>query len=387
MQKQHRSLFSSPNVQNLVVICRSLCLFLVCCVLLGLETTGYSAPQSSMTLDPPLNHLQFIGTHNSYHIAPPAKLRRLIEAAVPGQGEVLDYTHPPLAQQLDTGIRQIELDLYNDPHGGLYTDPLGLRLVGESVPDTQGAMKTPGFKVLHSPDFDVLSTVPTLRGALAQLRTWSKAHPTHEPILVLLELKQESFSPRIQPPPFDGAALRALESEIRAEMPREQLLTPDDVRGTFATLREAVTERGWPHLSQTRGKFLFALDNEDATRDRYLALSPHQDLQERVCFVSVPPTHPAAAWMKRNDPQSQFDDICSLVKAGFMVRTRADADLKEVLTNDRARFDKAAASGAQWISTDAPEPNPRWPGYFVAWPHHATFRLSPMWSGSPNPSR
>ena len=360
---------------------------LLCAVFMGASGTGW-AQETPSAPDPPLNQLQFIGTHNSYHIAPSAKLRQFIEAVSPGQGEAISYTHRPLHEQLDSGIRQLELDLYGDPNGGLYSDPLGPRLAGQVVEDKEGTMKHPGFKILHSPDFDVSSTVPTLRAALSELHAWSQAHPNHEPVMVLLELKTESFSARIQPPPFaDETALLALEAEIRAEMPARELLTPDDVRGASPTLREAVTTRGWPRLSQTLGKFIFTLDNEDAVRDRYLALSPNQDLQKRLCFVSVAPTHPAAAWMKRNEPKDQFDDIRALVKAGFMVRTRADADLKEVLARDHTRFDLAAASGAQWISTDAPqcEPDPRWPGFFTGWPAPAIYRLSPLFQDQKAP--
>ncbi len=336
------------------------------------------AEPQTLPFDPPLNHLQFIGTHNSYHIAPSLALRKLIEGAIPGQGEALNYSHPPLSDQLDSGIRQLELDVFADPDGGLYADPLGPRLVGDTPINTGDEWKQPGFKILHSPDFDANTRVPTLRGALVELRAWSLAHPNHEPVMVLLELKTESFSPRILPPPFDKDALVRLETEICDELSEAQRLSPDDVRGASPTLREAVRARGWPRLSQTRGKFLFALDNEGNEREAYLALSPNNDGRGRACFVSVAPTHPAAAWMKRNDPQTGFNDIRTLVAQGFMVRTRADADLKEPLAHDRTRFDLAASSGAQWISTDAPDPDPRWPDYFAGWPNHAVFRLNPV---------
>lgn len=340
-------------------------------------------PESKLASDLPLNRYQFIGTHNSYHIAPPEKLRQFIEMVMPGQGNALDYSNRPLREQLEIlGIRQIELDVFGDPEGGLYANPMGARLSGaEANPkDTtpiDPAWKEPGFKVFHSPDFDVNTTVVTLRKALRELHVWSKANPTHEPVFVLLELKTETFS-ATKPPPFDAAALVALESEIRSELPVEEILTPDAVRGDFQSLRTAVTSRGWPHLSQTRGKFIFGLDNEDAVRDRYLALSPDKDLRGRVCFVSVAASHPAAAWMKRNDPIASFNEIQDLVKQGFMVRTRADSDLKEVFANDPKTRDAAFESGAQWISTDAPEPNPRHPGYVVAWPNHAPWRLNPV---------
>ena len=49
-----------------------------------------------------LNHLQVLGTHNSYHIAPAAP----ILAALGDRAPALDYTHQPLPVQLERlGIR------------------------------------------------------------------------------------------------------------------------------------------------------------------------------------------------------------------------------------------------------------------------------------------
>jgi hypothetical protein len=340
-----------------------------------LLNAAYGAAQENDLPDLPLNRYQFIGTHNSYHLAPPAKVRQFIEQVAPGEGEALNYSHRPLREQLEKlGIRQIELDIYGDPQGGLYADPLSRRLTGDVNTKPDPAWKEPGFKVFHSPDFDVDSTVVTLRRALRELRGWSEAHPQHEPVFVLLELEEQSYT-ATKPPVFDGTALLALEQEIRDELPANEILTPDEVRGDAPSLRDAVTQHGWPLLSRTRGRFIFGLDNENHVREEYLALSPQKDLRDRLCFVSVPRDHPAAAWMKRNDPIGGYDEIRSLVQAGFMVRTRADSDLKEVLANDVHRRDAAMSSGAQWISTDAPETGPLWPDYEVAWPERAVARV------------
>lgn len=81
--------------------------------------------------DPPMNRVQFIGTHNSYHLAPPPKVRQLIEQFAKGEGDAIDHSHRPLTEQLGKlRIRQIELDLFADPKGGLYADPLGAKLAG-----------------------------------------------------------------------------------------------------------------------------------------------------------------------------------------------------------------------------------------------------------------
>ena len=73
--------------------------------------------------EPRLNQIQVIGSHNSYHIAPSRAVLELIAATGRRRAESLDYTHRPLAEQFSRlGIRQVELDVYADPKGGLFAD-------------------------------------------------------------------------------------------------------------------------------------------------------------------------------------------------------------------------------------------------------------------------
>jgi len=65
-----------------------------------------------------LNELQLIGTHNSYHLEPPAALVNAIATQDPEFARSIQFSHAPLPQQLDAGIRQLELDVYADPEGG-----------------------------------------------------------------------------------------------------------------------------------------------------------------------------------------------------------------------------------------------------------------------------
>ena len=117
--------------------------------------------------EPRLNQVQVIGSHNSYHIAPYKTVLELIAATGRRRAESLDYTHPPLAEQFSRqGIRQVELDVYADPKGGLFAAPsarkilLGLGKEPGPDPDANGQLKKPGLKVLHVPDVDFRSTAP-----------------------------------------------------------------------------------------------------------------------------------------------------------------------------------------------------------------------------------
>ncbi len=331
-----------------------------------------------------LNQIQVIGTHNSYHQRADDSLMKLIAAFRPQAARDLDYGHRPLGEQFSQlGIRQIELDCYADPDGGRFARPLGpQKAVAAGLPpvashDPEGRLLKPGIKVLHMPDVDFGTSVLTLKEGLQEARDWSAQHPRHVPIFILIELKDESLGAGFTTAlPWGEAELAELEREILEVFPRESILAPDDVRGGERTLPEALRKHGWPALDSARGKVLFGLDNEG--RERTLYLRGHPALEGRLLFVSVPPGNPAAAWMKRNDPIGEFEEIQKLVKAGFLVRTRADEPTEQARANDRRMRDQALASGAQFISTDYPEPNLKFSPYCVRFEGGQVARGNPV---------
>lgn len=347
----------------------------------GLASETVAGDSRSISPETRLDRLQCLGSHNSYHVAPGPIASRLIGLASPQGARSLNYTHPPLEEQVGRlGLRQFELDLYRDPEGGLYADPLAVRIAkeegSEEEPFEADAWRAAGTKVFHAPDFDFRTRCVSLSDALTTLRDWSRANPEHAPIFLLLELKEESYSPTTRPPAWDAEALVALEQEILAVLPRELLVTPDDLRGEARTLREAVLGRGWPTLAETRGRFVLLLDNEDGVRRAYL--EPDAVLSGRLMFVSVGMDHPAAAFRKLNDPVGQFDEIRRSVMAGLLVRTRADAELGPLRAPNWTRRERAIESGAQLISTDFPEAHPERPEYVVRFGEGEQVRVNPV---------
>jgi hypothetical protein len=121
---------------------------------------------------------------------------------------------------------------------------------------------------------------------------------------------------------------------------------------------------------------LFALDNGGAVRDEYM--KDHPSLAGRMLFTSVEADHPAAAFMKLNDPVGGFDHIQQMVKQGFLVRTRADSNTKQARENDDSTMQKALASGAHYVSTDYPEPNLDLSEYRVELPGRVIARSNPI---------
>ena len=336
-----------------------------------------------------LNQIQVLGTHNSYHIQPGPSLFSLLQNFSADLADSLEYSHRALDRQLDfQGIRQFELDVFTDPDGGLFADPAGPRVVAQSglppdLPphDPNGVLRQPGLKVFHVQDIDFRSRCLTLVACLRTIKRWSDDNPRHLPLTILLELKDDPIPDPglgfVIPRQFGPADVDAVDREIRSVFSERELLTPDDVRGRHATLEEAVLKKGWPRLGDARGKVLFALDNEGEEKSLYLA--GHTSLRGRVLFTSSRPGAPEAAFVKLNDPIGDGALIRDLVARGYIIRTRADADTAQARTGDTTMRDAALASGAQFVSTDYPVPNPAFgTGYFVDLPGEGTARCNPV---------
>lgn len=331
-----------------------------------------------------LNELQGVGTHNSYHVEPRPELFELLLAFDPQAFLEWDYRHRSLPEQLEAlGMRQIELDVFADEEGGRYATPAGRRLFNLEAP--LPGLEEPGFKVLHVQDLDYETTCATLVACLEQVEAWSEANPRHLPVAILIEAKDATIPDPLDlgfvaPEPIDAAAFRALDAEILSVFRRDEILTPDDVRGGAETLEDAVLGGGWPTLGAARGKVLFLLDNggkAEAYRDG------RPSLRGRILFTNAVPGDPDAAFVKVNDPQGGDPTLIpDLVEQGYLVRTRADAGL----VSEPERRDAALASGAQLVSTDFPEPRPELAGereevdtdYAVSLPEGRVARCNPV---------
>jgi Phosphoinositide phospholipase C, Ca2+-dependent len=337
-----------------------------------------------------LNQTQVIGSHNSYHIQPREPLFSALRGFDPLLAAGIEYTHSPLGVQFDDEeVRQIELDVFADSAGGLYDQRAILPLLGLPADSGIPELEQPGFKVLHIQEIDFESTCVTFVQCLQQVKLWSDAHPRHLPIAILVELKDEPIPDPlqlgfVQPQLIGPAELDALDAEIRSVFPEQQLLTPDAVRGSHATLEDAILTDGWPALGAARGKVMFLMDNGGHYRTDYLA--GHPNLDGRILFTNADPGLPDAAFVKRNDPLGPNTAVIQdLVRRGYLVRTRADADTIQARTGDTAQRDAALLSGAQFVSTDYPVPGRAAPfgtDYFAQIPDGDPARCNPINTGT-----
>lgn len=331
-------------------------------VVAGVSSTPASGVPPAGSGQVRMNEVQVMGTHNSFKrelsAAEQATYDEII--ATPGDyDEFLAYSHAVLPDQLAyQEVRGLELDLWPDPQGGLYVEPLVRKRLGLGpLPDP--AWRQPGVKVLHIADLDYNTTCVRLVTCLALVRGWSDANPGHVPLLIMIELKQSDSRAVAQggvvAPPWNAAALDALDAEIRSVFGEDDMITPDDVRRPSLTLEQSVRTYGWPSLAASRGQVAFLLDNDPGPiRDAYIAGRP--SLEGRVLFTNSRPGFPDAAFIKRNEPRGvNTAQIQDLVRAGYLVRTRSDVPLATVRSGDTSMLEAALQSGAHLVSTDFPE--------------------------------
>ncbi len=255
-----------------------------------------------------MNHIQVIGSDNSFHLVPQPVLFDGIVAMSAELGRDIEYSHRTLTEQPDEfGIRQFELDVFADPNGGLYAHRAANAVVSLPVTSGEPALDEPGFKVMHTQDLDE-TTCLTLVARLSEIDAWSSDNPNHVPIVVLIELKSRSVPeaaaeeglildidlPGAVPVETTADVLLALDNEVRSVISSEQLLEPE-VRGDAATLADAVEGAGWPELTSARGQVVIVLNDAGAQRDLYIADTPV--LEGRPMFTSSTPGAPDAAFL------------------------------------------------------------------------------------------
>lgn len=353
-------------------------------VVVGLHSaTAQQAKQAAQDKIVHVNQIQVIGSHNSYHTGFAPSEHKFLETHSPKTLHGLDYKHAPLGDQLTGGVRQLEIDIFNDPKGGRFAHPAIVKNVAAAgLPadpdfDPNHEMDKPGFKVMHVQDLDERVSCHLFVKCLSVIRDWSKQHPHHAPIFILVETKEGVPSEMPHAPVadlFTSAIFDAMDAEIRSVFQPGEMITPDEVRGSASTLNEAIRTKGWPALAQARGKVIFLLDQQHAGP---VYAQGHPSLHGRVLFTNAIPGNPDAAFVEQNDGTKA--EIDGLVKQGYLVRTRTDEGTEQARTNDRTRLDRALSSGAQMLSTDYPTSEPsQWTSYSVGLPGGVTVRCNPI---------
>ncbi len=266
-----------------------------------------------------LNEIKMVASHNSYKKQGTALGRAMIALGSSKEdARLMNYGNVWISEQLDAGIRSIEIDL---------------------------RYKNGSFVTTHVPLVDNRSVCPDFSLLLEELKLWSDNHPNHIPIIIILELKSDWM---VLDPTLDDIG----QSEL--EMLNDMLLfnfdsaiyTPEMLKGSYDSLQERIATESWPYVSDLLGKFIFVLHPGEFT-DTYVSLFPDYEGMSLFPAVSNLDTdHGYAAFVVHNDPN--IEEINALVAQNYIVRTRMDEDL----VNDPDRMADAIASGAQILTTD-----------------------------------
>lgn len=342
-----------------------------------------------------INEIQAIGSHNSYHIRMDEQLFSFlttINFILPDEYKVdgLDYQHEPLDVQLNKyKLRSFEIDIYADPDGGRFYNRQGNVFAGVPIPSGIEELRQPGFKVLHIPDIDFKTQFNTFKSMLQALKTWSDAHPNHIPITILLETKEQTvgdilgflgFTTAVK---FTPALCDDIDTEIKSVFGNklDNVITPDDVRGTFPTLEAAVLAHNLPTLGESRGKFMFCMLGSAKTQ----YLQNHPSLRDRAMFVFSTRGKPEAAFLQFDDSREKPTQLKQAIADGYLARTRADEPSNQNLTGDYSMQQAAFANGAQVISTDYYRADPRsltysakYKNYSCQFPNGDVARINPI---------
>ncbi|KPL68678.1 hypothetical protein SZ64_11570 [Erythrobacter sp. SG61-1L] len=328
-----------------------------------------------------LDQVQYIETHNSYHIAPDSTMLLYLMSSGysdgpewPGQAlaRAIAYSNLPLETQLQLGLRAFELDLYDDPQGGRFAEPgifAALRrhgLAPDAPWDAKGTMGQPGFKVFHKEAYDPRSTCPLFRECLREIANWSDRHRDHVPILIMLEIK--GGTPGRQCPILCKDGWTRLEAEISSTFGPDRLIRSSDVAA------------GWPTIDRSRGKVMFFLLDEDRVAASYRVAAASSNLS--LLLAGERPGEGAPLPVERERwailPDPADPRIATAQGAGMLTYTRADTDTAEARADDVSRRDRALASGATIVSTDYPLPDRRFSDYMVRFADGSYLRCNPV---------
>jgi len=182
-----------------------------------------------------MNEIQVIASHNSYRQMTTDTVYSFllsVAALIPPEYDPvgLDYHHLTFNQQMNNyNVRGLEIDIYNDPVGGVFRTRLINSYVGLDTLSNIPELDEPGFKVLHIKDVDYNSHYNTFRQALVAVRNWSLTHPGHIPLFINVESKMDSPADDptlsslgfLPPPPYDPSAADAIDEEIKAVFGQE----------------------------------------------------------------------------------------------------------------------------------------------------------------------
>lgn len=277
-----------------------------------------------------LNELRYLATHNSYKQAISTETQVFYDYALFGACNGLyDYVFDTVTEQLNNGIRSIEIDLYKHKTADGFD-----------------------IKILHNCLTEATSSMADFELGLKELKMWSDYNEGHLPVIVLVEPKTSGIGDFGA---MDSEAFTYAFSLMETIL-GDKLYTPADAIGDYSTLAEMRAANGYPTVKDLTGKFIFLL-HETKKKDSFTSLDETMLGQKMFYTASASALRKGdggvyadnVLFVLANDP-SETKDIRFAVENNFIVRTRID--LHHIVSNER--LTQGLESGANIMSTDYP---------------------------------
>lgn len=90
---------------------------------------------------------------------------------------------------------------------------------------------------------------------------------------------------------------------------RNKVITPNDVRGGYPNLEDAVLDENWPTLGQARRKFIFFLTTATGRGSAAAYLNGHPGLKGRIAFMYSEPGKSYATFILEDNALTRGDII------------------------------------------------------------------------------
>ncbi len=277
------------------------------------------------------NEVKFLGTHNSYQITSSDEYKKLYNAVSDLTLGIVDRTKTDfcmdtLTQQLECGIRSIEIDI-----------------------ETVVTENEVSFIVSHDPVLDNSSSCFDFEKALEEIKMWSEHNPNHLPISVIIEPKK-NVTPIRNMKNFTLQYANAFDELLREKL-GDTLLTPKDMMGEYESFGEMRENDGWLTLEATLGKVLVLLHDTTVTGDY---ISQDESIKSQAMFPMLrydDRYESYASFIIDNDPETALEHEAETVdKCNLIVRTRADS----YPSHSDERYENTNKCRSQIISTDYP---------------------------------
>ena len=270
-----------------------------------------------------LNEIQVLATHNSFKAMPNMYISKFLELFWGQKTRNTQYGMPYLTDQLDSGIRGLELDI---------------TMYGNDI------------ILMHDPLTDWRTNGPDFAMTLEEINIWSDQNSGHVPVHIMIQIRStwSVFTHKFGS--FERENLIQME-ELLDEILGEKIIRPGEIIGNNNTLTDAIMNDGWPMLNDSLGRFYFTILFDDKhTKKEYIDIDP--DFKTQNCFVFTrldDGIKDYSAFILADCPFQE--GLKEYVDANHILRTRVDVQF----SHPPERLKAAIELGSVILATDYPE--------------------------------